>query len=779
MDYTGVLNEEQLAAVLHSDGPVLVSAGAGSGKTRALSYHIFHLLLEKNVKPYNILAITFTNKAAKEVKERITAKLTGKVEFLSDMWVMTFHSMCARILRQNIDKIGYNPNFSIYADDETDRVLKTIIKDKGLAAEGSKDDKLFKDAKYHISNAKNNAVDFEIYAGEARFINGMDKIAEIQLEYERRLKAANALDFDDLLVKTVELLANNPDVLSRYQEKFKYIHVDEFQDTNQIQYVLVKLLGGLYKNIFVVGDEDQSIYGWRGARFSNMQDFKKEFNAALYKLTQNYRSTGHILKAANSVIINNTARIEKTLWTEAPDGLKPEYRDEGDERAEAEFAATAIKYLVRESGCKYRDFAVLTRINALSRAFEEKFLAYGIPYKVFGGFKFFERKEVKDVLAFLRIAVNPFDDEALIRAVGVLPLGIGAATINQLRMYAGMRGTSLFKVVADIENCTELKGAVIKKVLPFGLILKDIAAIAAGTAHCHGDNPSSISPDVAFSQIIRRAGIDKLYLDEDEESISRRMNIDELGASVQEYCKSNPDGSLSDYLQTLALYSDLDDMGDETDYTIIATVHAVKGLEFDTVFVAGMEDKIFPISRAEGNLAETEEERRLLYVAITRARKRLYLTRAQSRFMYGVRAYTLPSPFLREIEGINLKKKEPPRPETWGEWGGSTFRNKGKGFLNNRYDDSGYQPDVEPDYFDDTTPAPARAPSFKKEIPPNLIRAVDLIKNSGFALGDRVEHPKFGRGIITGIKDDNIAEINFEGFGKKTLSLSFAPLKKY
>ena len=767
MDYIGVLNEEQVAAVLHSDGPVLVSAGAGSGKTRALTYHISHLLLEKGVKPYNILAITFTNKAAKEVKERITAKLTGKVEFLSDMWVMTFHSMCARILRQNIDRIGYNSNFSIYADDETDRVLKTIIKDKALAAEGSKDDKLFKDAKFHISSAKNNAVDFEIYAGEARYINGMDKIAEIYVEYERRLKAANALDFDDLLVKTVELLANNPDVLSRYREKFKYIHVDEFQDTNQIQYILVKLLGGLHKNIFVVGDEDQSIYGWRGARFSNMQDFKNEFDAALYKLTQNYRSTGNILKAANSVIINNTARIEKTLWTKSADGLKPEYREEGDERAEAEFAATTIKYLVRESGCKYRDFAVLTRINALSRAFEEKFLSYGIPYKVFGGFKFFERKEIKDALAFLRIAVNPFDDEALIRAVGVLLLGIGAATVGQLRMYAGMRGISLFKVVTEIEDCTELKGAVIKKVLPFGLILKDIAAVAADGR-----------PDIAFQNIIRRAGIDKLYLDEDEESISRRMNIDELGASVQEYCKSNPEGSLSDYLQTLALYSDLDDMADEADYTIIATVHAVKGLEFDTVFVAGMEDKIFPISRAEGNLAETEEERRLLYVAITRARKRLYLTRAQSRFMYGVRSFTLPSPFLREVEGINLKKKEPPRPEAWGEWGGSTFRNKGKGFLNNRYDDSGYQPDVEPDYFDDTTPAPARTPLYKKEIPPNLIKAVDLIKDSGFAPGDRVEHPKFGRGIISEIKDDNIAEINFEGFGKKTLSLAFAPLKK-
>ncbi len=761
MDFASELNAEQRAAALHSDGAVLVSAGAGSGKTRVLTYHIADLLINKGVKAYNILAITFTNKAARELRERIDLKLSEKVEFLSDMWVLTFHSMCARILRQNIDRIGYNKNFSIYADDETDRVIKQIIKDKNMQPEGSKDEKLYKDAKYHISNCKSSAVDFSVYARDAAFVKGIDKIEEIYYEYEQRLKAANALDFDDLLLKTYELLTGDAGVLFRYQEKFKYIHVDEFQDTNGIQYLLVKLLGGLNKNIFVVGDEDQSIYGWRGAKFSNMQDFQKEYDAVLYKLTQNYRSTRNILNAANSVIANNTCRIEKELWTEKEEGVKPEYREEADERAEAEFAATTIKYLVRECGCKYRGFAVLTRINALSRAFEEKFMAYGIPYKVFGGFKFFERKEVKDVLSLLRIAVNPDDDEALVRAVGFLPLSIGAATVSQLRAYSGLYGQSLYKTVISIENNTELRPAIVKKVLPLSLLLKDITGYAARQ-----------EPETCFLSVVERAGVNKLYPGDDEENVSRRMNVEQLAAGITEFCRDNPGAGMSEYIQQIALYSDLDTM-DDADYVCLATVHAVKGLEFDTVFVAGLEDKIFPVSRAMDNPGDLEEERRLLYVAITRARRRLYLTRAQTRFLYGVRAIALPSPFLKEVDGIKLKQREPAFNRNPGNWGRGYGGGYGGYSRNSEYEPGGYEPDY-------PTSGGAQKIEYKKDVPLNLVRAADLIKDTGknFSAGDRVEHPKFGAGTILMIKDGDIADISFNEAGKKTLSLLFAPLKK-
>ncbi|GHV02671.1 DNA helicase [Clostridia bacterium] len=645
MDLLSNLNPEQQKPVLHTKGAVMVSAGAGSGKTRVLTYRIAHLVLNENVLPWHVLAITFTNKAAREMKERLEALLAESGAELSGMWVATFHAMCARMLRAHIEELGYTRDFSIYAEDESDRVIKGILKEDGQ----DKDDGLKKKIRSHIANRKNNALTLEDYLTQNSYLPDIKFIGGVMEKYDAVLKKSNALDFDDLLYKTYELFLKRPAVLDKYRDKFHYIHIDEFQDTNLLQYMLVRLLAGGRGNVLAVGDEDQSIYGWRGARFSNIGDFVKDFNAAVYKLEQNYRSTKRILSAANSVIKNNASRIEKTLWTQNDDGADVVYYEARDEAAEAEYAARKITDLARGNNLAYRRTAVLTRINALSRAFEEKFLLYNIPYRVYGGFKFYERKEIKDVLSFARLAVNHEDDDAILRAAAACGKGIGSVTLDTLVRYGAVVNLSLYRVLETIETNAEFKPAVVKKLTPFAEVLKR-------ATECARTQP----PDVALFNIIRISGLNELYAEENDENLSRRMNIDELISSVQEFAKSNENAALSDYLQAAQLMTDMDTTGENGGVTL-ATVHSAKGLEFDNVFLAGMEEGIFPISRAADSPSDLEEERRLLYVALTRARKELTITRAESRFMYGARQLTLPSRFLSEIEGIDVKRARPPR----------------------------------------------------------------------------------------------------------------------
>ncbi|MDR1093954.1 MAG: UvrD-helicase domain-containing protein [Clostridiales bacterium] len=777
MDLLDNLNPEQQKPALHTEGAVMVSAGAGSGKTRVLTYRIAHLILSERVAPWNILAITFTNKAAREMRERLEKLLDESGSDVSGMWVMTFHAMCARLLRYHGDEIGYTRNFSIYAEDDSARVLKNILKEGG---ESDKDEALRKKIRFHIGNRKSNALTLDDYLAQNYHVAGMKQIGAAMEKYDVILQKNNAMDFDDLLYKAFELLTQKPEILERYRQKFKYIHIDEFQDTNLLQYMLVKLLAGGYGNVMAVGDEDQSIYGWRGARFSNIGDFVRDFHASVYKLEQNYRSTQRILNAANSVIKNNASRIDKTLWTNNGEGAELAYFEARDEGAEAESVARKIREASGGDKPLYRRMAVLTRINALSRAFEEKFLLYGIPYRVYGGFKFYERKEIKDVLAFARAAVNHEDDEAVLRAAGVGGRGIGQVTLDTLTRYGAVVNLSLYRILETVERNEEFKPTVVKKLAPFAAVLKQAAEYAA-----------TQPPDVALFNIIRASGLNDLYAEENDENLSRRMNIDELIASVQEFAKANADASLSDFLQSAQLLTDMDANEDGGGVTL-ATIHAAKGLEFDYVFIAGMEEGIFPVSRAADNPSDLEEERRLLYVALTRARKELTLTRAESRFMYGTRMPSLPSRFLPEIEGIDAR---PARRESRGfaDGFGVNYRRNGNTFTGNgeRVPDNRWN--KEPDDYGESGGGGGRrrfgswdeergeeretAPKAPRYAPTPVLRAADIAPRdfSAFRAGMAVEHPKFGRGEILSL-NGGLAEIRFAAAGKKTLSLAFAPL---
>ena len=587
------LNAEQIKPVTDTEGAVLVLAGAGSGKTRVLTSRIAYLVEEKGVYPSSILAITFTNKAANEMKERLSKMVDGA----ESMWICTIHSMCVRILRLYADRLGYNKNFSIYSETERAAVIK-----KAFAECGLDDDKLLKNVKFHVANAKMLGRTPEEYAQEYADQKGIADIVRVYKAYCDHLKKNNALDFDDLLTETLRLLETDKDALEYLSGKFRYIHVDEFQDTNRVQYEIVKLLSHVHGNLFAVGDDDQSIYGWRGAKIENILNFEKDFpGAKVYKLERNYRSTKKILQLANTVIRNNGKRKDKVLWTENEEGAEPQYFQAESENDEALYVARTISDIMSRGDSSFSDFAVLMRINALTRAYEQEFAKYNIPYRVFGGFKFYERKEIKDLLGYLRIINNPFDSEAVLRVINVPKRGIGQKTVETLERYAAENDLSVYDAVLDVDEL-DLNAGSKQKVKAFGALLKEL--VIKGT---------EMSADELIRDVINDSAILTMYADDSDESINKKANIDEFVNSVDEFCKLNKGATLSDFLNQVTLSSDTDDMNDE-EYVTIATIHSVKGLEFKNVFVVGMEENIFPVSRAAYDDNELEEERRLMYV---------------------------------------------------------------------------------------------------------------------------------------------------------------------
>ena len=737
------LNSEQISPVLDTEGAVLVIAGAGSGKTRVLTSRIAHLVLDKGVSPDNIMAITFTNKAAKEMKERLKT-LIGD---LGDMWVSTIHSMCVRILRYNAEKIGYSKDFTIYDDSDKEKTLKRAFEDLNLES-----DKLLKTVKNHISNAKNECMspsEYREYRKDMRFI---DDICKIYQKYEELLFSSNAMDFDDLLCKTYKLFVEHPEVADVYAEHFHYIHIDEFQDTNTVQFQIAKRLALKHGNIFAVGDDDQSIYSWRGAKIENILNFDNIFSGAkVYKLERNYRSTKNILKLANCIILNNQGRREKELWTENGDGSKIETFVAGDELAEAQYVAMQIKGLMARTELNYSDFAVFMRINAISRAVEQEFIKYGIPYKVYGGFRFFERKEIKDVLAYLKLVCNPFDNEAFIRAVGTPKRGIGDKTLSELRHFASEYGMSMFDAI-DRLDLSDIASGGKTKLRAFKSLIEDIK------------NYSKENPVYkVIDYILDTTDFMLQFEDKTEENKDRIMNISELKNSAVQFLNDNPNTTISDYLNSITLSSDTDDINSDNCVSV-ATIHASKGLEFPCVFVIGVDEKILPVTQNFEDLDEIEEERRLMYVAITRAKERLYLTRARSRFMYGSREFMSPSRFLKEGQSVlapvkpstdSMYSAYSPR-KTYGSYGDEVSENSTRtvgGYS------SGY------------------AKSLLKNSKPQENKKVNY---NGFTAGVKVKHIKFGEGVIISVKgsgDNIVVDVLFKGVGMKSLSAKYAPME--
>lgn len=728
------LNDEQRAAAADVEGAVLVTAGAGSGKTRMLTHRIAYLIENKGVSPYHILAITFTNKAAKEMRDRLLTMTQDG----DRIWISTFHSMCVRILRKFIDKIGYKSNFSIYGEDEKARCVKKLI--KKLRPDCEDADALYKNAVQTISWAKNDGYTPDEYYERNKYNADSEVLRDIYCGYENELKDSNALDYDDLLNKALLLLRSDAEAREFYQEKFQYIHVDEFQDTNKVQYEIVRILADKYRNIFVVGDEDQCIYGWRGANIRNINDYRKDFDCKVYKLERNYRSTKRILSLANMLIQNNTSRIEKNLWTDATEGAPPELITATNEWGEAEAVVAKINQLIRAEGYKYSDFAVLMRLNALSRSFEERMMQYGIPAKVYGGFKFFERKEVKDLLAYLRVLANPLDGDAIRRIINFPKRGIGDGTVAQLFDYADRYNKLPMEVILTLDSHPAIPSAAAKKIKTFAELMFKL-----------GEYYQSCTPAELLINVVEALDLKGLYSEQTEENINRLMHIDELIQSLQQYERANPGCSLEDYLQMITLYSDLDEMDEGNNCVSLATVHSAKGLEFKVVFIVGLEDGIFPGSRAMSSLSEEEEERRLMYVAITRAKERLYMTRALRRFLYGQYKDSMPSRFLKEL-GVTCE----PKPRSVSGTA-AQYRTESRSYQSEcGTPDEAYRP------------APLPTAQRSDTVQPELLRP-----------GTRVRHKKFGEGVVVSLVNEHsqcYAEIEFQKVGKINLSVAFAPL---
>ena len=756
------LNEEQIKPVTDTEGAVLVLAGAGSGKTRVLTSRIAYLIQVKGVYPSSILAITFTNKAAKEMRERLSVMVDGA----ASMWICTIHSMCVRILRMYADRLGFTQNFSIYSETERTAVVK-----RAFAECGYEDEKLLKNVKFHIANAKMLGLEPRDYQAENADQRNIDEVTRVYSAYCDHLKKNNALDFDDLLTQTLRLLETDKDALEYLSGKFRYIHVDEFQDTNRVQYEIIRLLATVHGNLFAVGDDDQSIYGWRGAKIENILGFEKDFrDAKVYKLERNYRSTKSILKLANEVIRNNGRRKDKVLWTQNEEGVPARYYAAETENDEALFVARTISDLMNKNRYRFSDFAVLMRINALTRAYEQEFAKYNIPYRVFGGFKFYERKEIKDLLAYLRVISNPFDSEAVTRIVNVPKRGIGARTVEVLEEYANQTQLSVYDAVLDVDELPLNAGSK-QKVRAFGTLVKELVI--------KGD---TMSADELIREVINDSGILSMYADDSDESINKKANIDEFVNSVDEFCKLNKGATLSDFLNQVTLSSDTDDM-DESDYVTLATIHSVKGLEFKTVFVVGMEENIFPVSRAAFDDNELEEERRLMYVAITRAEERLYFTRSRSRYLYGERSATLPSRFLQELSSVLDVE---PRRSSYSDYTNRNYSVGYSGYGSRRSfsrerstsrDDYGYQSDLPPQTS--VGSSFSAAGGYRRQNAVTSAQYSDKKDYAAFKTGVKVRHPKFGDGLIISTRGEDaqkIANVSFPGLGIKSLSVQIAPL---
>ena len=761
------LNEPQREAVYHTDGPLLILAGAGSGKTRVLTHRIAYLIGERGVNPWNILAITFTNKAAEEMRQRVD-KLVGFGA--ESVWVSTFHSACVRILRRFIDRLGYENHFTIYDTDDQKTLIKEVCRKVDV------DTKVFKERSLlsAISSAKNEMIlpdEFELNAG-GDFAKM--KIAKVYREYEAQMRANNALDFDDLLVKTVQLLQTQPDVLESYQERFRYIMVDEYQDTNTVQFQLVSLLAGKYKNLCVVGDDDQSIYKFRGANIRNILDFEHEFpDAKVIKLEQNYRSTGNILNAANSVIANNRGRKEKSLWTENGEGELIRLRQFDTAFDEADFIGEDIKSAVRQGG-SYNDSAVLYRTNAQSRLLEEKFIAMNIPYKIVGGVNFYARREIKDLLAYLKTIDNGRDDVAVRRIINVPKRGIGLTTINRIQESATERGIGFYEALLAPGLIAGV-GRSATKLDSFAALIEYFKTLA-----------EEMNITDLLQEVIEKTGyIESLENEDKEEAKTRKENIDELiskAAAYEESCQDKDEkATLSGFLEEVALVADIDSLDEDQEYVVLMTLHSAKGLEFPRVYLAGMEDGLFPgyMSINAGDREELEEERRLCYVGITRAEQELTLTSARRRMVHGETQYNPMSRFVKEIPRELLdtgNKKFTQETEMPAQQ--NTYARAREAFRAQAFAGAlgGMTPVKNQGVGKPLTGSQALA---------SLQKGSQLAAGGngplGYEVGDRVRHVKFGEGTVTDIKEggrDHEVTIEFDSVGTRKMFAKFAKLVK-
>lgn len=742
MSIYDTLNPPQQEAVFHTEGSLLILAGAGSGKTRVLTHRIAHLIADKGVNPFNILAITFTNKAAQEMRERVD-KLTG-ADGMS-VWVATFHSTCVRILRRYIDRLGYDNRFTIYDSDDQKTLMKEICRKLNIDTKKYKERSLLA----QISHAKDEMITPDEMEMNAGGDFNQKKVAQVYREYQAALKSNNALDFDDLLVKTVELFQNCGDVLESYQEKFRYIMVDEYQDTNTVQFKFVSLLAARYGNLCVVGDDDQSIYKFRGANIGNILGFERVFpDAKVIRLEQNYRSTKNILNAANEVIANNAARKEKRLWTENPEGEKLHFRQFMNGFEEAEYVIGDIAKKKREHLADYRECAILYRTNAQSRLFEEKCLKANIPYKIVGGINFYARKEIKDLLCYLKTIDNSADDLAVRRILNVPKRGIGATTVGRVQDYADYMNVSFYDALRVAEEVPSI-GRSLNKIEGFVTFIQSLKSKA-----------QAYSVTEILEEVIDLTGyVDELKAEDTEESRARIENIDELiskTVSYEEAMKAEGrEATLSGFLEEIALIADIDTVDPDQDYVLLMTLHSAKGLEFPYVYLAGMEDGMFPSSMCifSDDPTDMEEERRLCYVGITRAMKELTLTSARQRLVRGETQYNKVSRFVREIPrelvelGTTIQEHKPSMQETPSPKNSymqmrQTFRAK-----------------------------PFEAQNFK------VTKAASL----DYGVGDTVRHIKFGVGIVRDIVEggrDYEVTVDFDKVGVKKMFAGFAKLKK-
>ena len=795
------LNESQRLAVEYCDGPSLVIAGAGSGKTRVLTYKIAWLL-EQGMKPWNILALTFTNKAAREMKERI-GRLVGQ-ERASRLYMGTFHSIFSHILRVEAEHLGYNGNFTIYDETDSRSLLKAVIKEMGL------DEKVYKPATVHnrISMAKNHLIMAHEYGQRRELVerdinSKMPAISQIFLNYQNRCKQANAMDFDDLLTLTYTLFNEHEDIRRKYAERFQFVLVDEYQDTNSVQQRIVLQLTKDHQHVCVVGDDAQSIYGFRGANIDNILDFQQMFQGTkLFKLEQNYRSTQRIVQAANSLIKKNERQIPKDVYSRNDEGERVILKEAYSDREEASIVCNEIKRLMRKENTDYNDFAILYRTNAQSRAFEDEMLKQGISYRVYGGLSFYQRKEIKDIIAYFRMVVNPNDEEAFKRIVNYPTRGIGATTVTKIAACANANGVSLWTVVSNpaLFSLDVNKGTLTKLDAFRSLIEGFIKRFEADDAYQLGHD------------IITESGISKdLYGDNSPEAVARQENLEEFLAGLQDFVESRKEEgrldeiTLRDYLQEVSLLTDLDSDGNEEERrkVTLMTVHSAKGLEFPTVFVVGLEENIFPSPLSTNSKRELEEERRLLYVAITRAEKHCYLTYAKSRWRYGHMEFSSPSRFLRDIDSSLIADDsgaaEQTRRSSYGS--GSRFENTlfgdGRRFQNSNPVASQFRADPKPReaVHREEPPRDPFSPSFKRTLAAsggNLRRISSVVNHtpasasrpsaapSGLQEGQTIEHERFGIGTVVkleGTGENQKATVEFRNSGTKQLLLKFARFK--
>ncbi len=741
MSIYDTLNQEQKDAVLHTEGPVLILAGAGSGKTRVLTHRIAYLIDEMGVNPWNILAITFTNKAAGEMRERVDKIVGFGAE---SIWVSTFHSTCVRILRRYIDRLGYDTNFTIYDTDDQKTLMKDVCKLLQI------DTKMYKERNLlaAISSAKNECITPQEFQLKALGDYHQQKIANVYFEYEKQMRSNNALDFDDLLLKTVQLLETQPDILEYYQERFRYIMVDEYQDTNTVQFKLVSLLAKKYRNLCVVGDDDQSIYKFRGANIRNILDFEKVFHDAyVIKLEQNYRSTETILNTANAVIANNRGRKAKSLWTQNGEGDKVQFAQLDDAYEEANYVAADIQKHVREGSRMYGDYAILYRTNAQSRLFEEAFIARNIPYKIVGGINFYSRREIKDLLAYLKTIDNGKDDLAVRRIINVPKRGIGLTTINRVQENAAERGVGFYEALRTVDMIPDI-GRAATKLESFMALMEHLKEKAKTMAI--SDLMRLVLDMTGYEEELKSEG--------KEEYEQRKENIDELMskiASYEESCEEMP--TLSGFLEEVALVADIDSLEEGTDYVVLMTLHSAKGLEFPEVYLTGLEDGIFPsyMTITADDPLEIEEERRLCYVGITRAKENLTLTCARRRMLHGETQYNKMSRFLREIPiqllaARPIAEREVPTPPK-----DQTYLHARKTFQ------------TKPFYLESQN----QAKSF----------GVKSGTSIDYEVGDRVRSARYGEGIVTAIVEggrDYEITVAFDSGHVRKMFAKFACLKK-